>query len=297
MRFGITANQFTKYGSAPPRLVEFVQSADELGFSYLRFLDHVVGIVAERHGGIAATPYTSKSYLHEPFTLFSYLAALTKQIKFVTGVLALPQRQTVLVAKQAAEVDILSGGRLRLGVGVGYNAIEFEAMGADFGTRGKMFEEQVEVLRKLWTEEIVTYSGRWHSIRDASLSPLPITRPIPLWFGMGRSAAPYPADAILERAGRLADGWMPLFQPGPEAEACKRKVHDAARAAGRDPSQIGMEISMFIDGLSNTQVLDEARRIRDFGATDIVLRWENKSPEDDLDVLKRLAGEVLAKFS
>ena len=231
MKLGTNAYMFTNYGPKVPELVKFFQAADTLGYNHVRYLDHVIGIVAEKHGGIAQTPYTAKSYIHEVFTLFAYIAALTKRVELVTGVLVLTQRETCLVAKQAAEIDILSGGRLRLGVGVGYNPVEFEALNAEFKTRGKRFEEQIAVLRAFWTQEEVSYKGQWHSIRDASLSPS-LGRTIPLWFGLGRRIAPYPPDAVLNRIGRLADGWMPLFQPSPEGEVCKQKVHAAARARG-----------------------------------------------------------------
>jgi probable F420-dependent oxidoreductase len=210
-------------------------------------------------------------------------------------VLVLTQRETCLVAKQAAEVDMLSGGRIRLGVGVGYNPIEFEALNADFKTRGKRFEEQIAVLRAFWTQEEVTFKGQWHNIRDASLSPSP-GRTIPLWFGLGRRIAPYPPDAVLNRIGRLADGWLPLFKPGPEGETCKQKVHAAARAAGRDPAQIGMEMTLMVDPGNVARALDDARRYRDFGATHAMLRWESVSPADDIDMLKRTAGELISKF-
>lgn len=296
MKFGTNAYMFTEYGAGKmPQMAKFFQTADELGFNHIRYLDHVIGINAEKHGGIAQTPYTSKSYIHEVFTLFAYMAALTKRVEFVTGVLVLTQRETCLVAKQAAEIDILSGSRLRLGMGVGYNPVEFEALNADFKTRGKRFEEQIAVLRAFWTQDEVTYKGQWHNITDASLSPS-LGHNIPLWFGLGRRIAPYPPDAVLNRIGRLADGWLPLFKPGPEGEACKQKVHAAARAAGRDPAKIGMEMTLYVDPKNMAASLDEARRYRDFGATHAMVRWESSSPENDVDMLKRVADELIAKF-
>ena len=150
MKVGTNVYQFPRFGNDLAGIVRFVRTADELGYHHMRFLDHVVGIVAERHGGIAETPYTSESSIRECFTLMAYLAPVTKQIRFVTGVVALPMRQTVLVAKQAAEIDIYTGGRLILGVGIGYNPVEFESLGAEFKTRARRFEEQIDVLRKLW---------------------------------------------------------------------------------------------------------------------------------------------------
>ncbi|MFV0278462.1 MAG: TIGR03619 family F420-dependent LLM class oxidoreductase, partial [Parahaliea sp.] len=230
VELGVTLYDWPKFGPEIEPLLAFVKQADDFGFKYLHMLDHVVGIVADKHGGIAKTPYTDKSTIHECFTLFAYLAAITRQITFVTGILGLPQRQTALVAKQAAEIDILSGGRINLGLGVGYNDLEFAAMGADFKTRGKRFEEQVEVMRRLWTDNDVSFSGQFHEFVDVSLSPRPLQRPIPLLFGMGRTAEPIAPDAIFQRAGRLADGWYPLFSPEhPEATRVVAPVAEAAR--------------------------------------------------------------------
>jgi len=146
------------------------------------------------------------------FVLFGFLAAATRRVELVTGILILPQRQTALVAKQAASVDILSGGRLRLGVGVGWNAVEFEALGESFKNRGRRIEEQIDVMRALWTKELITFEGQWHRIPDAGINPLPNRRPIPVWMG-GES------DVVVKRAARMADGWMPHFRPGAEAQA------------------------------------------------------------------------------
>lgn len=289
IKFGTNLYRFPSYGPELEPLIEFVKLSEELGFERLRLLDHVVGIAAERHGGIAQTPYTDKSVIREVFTLMAYLSAITSKIHFVTGVLALPQRQTVLVAKQAAEVDILSGGRLTLGVAVGYNPLEFEAMGMNFHDRGKRFEEQVEVLRKLWTEEHVTYEGKWHKLTDVSLAPRPIQRPIPLFFGMGRKIAPIPPDVVLERVGRLADGWLPIFKPDEEGRAAVKKVERAALEAGRDPSKIIMEMTLDVSGLSREQLLDEIRIRRDFGVRHINFSLPGRNAAEHIDALKRLA--------
>jgi probable F420-dependent oxidoreductase len=166
--------------------------------------------------------------------MFGYLAAVTTTLELVTGVIILPQRQAVLVAKQAAEVDLLSEGRLRLGVGLGWNAVEYEALGEDFTNRGRRLSEQVELMRRLWTEPSVTFDGKHHRVIGAGLAPLPVQRPIPVWFG----AASRPA---LERAGRLADGWFPMMAPGPQLDEARDIVAQSASAAGRDPSAIEME--------------------------------------------------------
>jgi len=289
LQFGTNVYKFPQFGPAVEPLVEFVQTAERLGFHHMRFLDHVVGIVAERHGGIAQTPYTSHSMIREVFTLLAYLSAATSKIRFVTGVLVLPQRQTVLIAKQAAEVDILSKGRLTLGVGIGYNELEYEALGANYKDRAAMFEEQVQVLRLLWTQEDVTFEGRFHKMTDVSLSPRPIQRPIPLFFGMGRSFAPVPPDAVLRRCGRLADGWLPIFKPDEEGRAAVAKAHQAAIEAGRDPAQLQMELGLDTQGLSASQINDEIKRRQDFGATRIHMMLPGASPEEQTESMKRVA--------
>jgi probable F420-dependent oxidoreductase len=296
MIFGTNVYKFTNYGEDLAGTVGFIRAAEELGYHHMRFLDHVVGIVAERHGGLAQTPYTSKSYIHEVFTLLAYLAGQTRRIRFVTGVLILPQRQTLLVAKQAAEIDILSGGRLTLGVGVGYNQIEFRAMGGNFAERGKLFEEQIEVLRLLWTRDDVNFKGRWHDIQDSSLAPLPVQRPIPIWIGVGRRITPIPPDHVLRRVGRLADGWLPQWEMSEEARVAIGKVHAAAREAGRNPEDITMEMSLVADGKNRNQMIEEVKRIRDFGAKQINVRWDGlKSIAENMEAIKRFR-EVMDAF-
>jgi probable F420-dependent oxidoreductase len=214
----------------------------------------------------------------------------------VTGVLILPQRQTLLVAKQAAEIDILSGGRLTLGVGVGYNPIEFRAMGGNFAERGKLFEEQIEVLRLLWTQDEVNYKGKWHDIEDASLAPLPVQRPIPIWLGFGRRIAPIPPDNVLKRVGRLADGCLPQWRATDEARVALGKIRDAAREAGRNPDDITVEMSLHADGLNKQQLIDEAKRIEGFGAKQINVRWDGlKSVPENIEAIKRFR-EVMDAF-
>src|SRR5207302_10394316 len=176
---------------------------------------------------------TSEDLFHEPFVLFGYLAALT-HLELVTGVIILPQRQTVLVAKQVAEVDVLSGGKLRLGIGVGWNPVEYEALGMNFHTRGRVVEEQIEVLRLLWSQEIVSYKGQFHTITEAGLNPLPVRRSIPIWVG-GR------ADAALRRAARLADGWFPQGRPDEHMHENVERLRGYVREAGRSPDAVGIE--------------------------------------------------------
>jgi probable F420-dependent oxidoreductase len=204
-----------------------------MGFTHILVFDHVLGVNPDRPGGWKG-PYTYRHGFHEPFVLFGFLAAATRRVELVTGIIILPQRQTALVAKQAAAVDVLSGGRLRLGVAVGWNPVEFEALGEDFATRGRRIEEQIEVMRALWTRELVTLAGTRHRISDAGLNPLPVQRPIPVWMG-GES------EVVQQRMARIADGWMPHFRPGAPAQAAVDRLHGMIRDAGRDPKAFGIE--------------------------------------------------------
>ncbi|MSQ07268.1 MAG: LLM class F420-dependent oxidoreductase, partial [Dehalococcoidia bacterium] len=179
-------------------------------------------------------PYSHKDTFHEPFVLFGYLAAITERIQMTTGILILPQRQTALVAKQAAEVDVLTGGRLRLGVGIGWNDVEYEALGEDFHNRGARCAEQIRVLRMLWTQEVVDFKGRFHNISHAGINPLPVQRPIPIWFGGG-------APQVVRRLARWGDGWFPQFQPDSAGQEKIAQMRESAREAGRDPKAIGIE--------------------------------------------------------
>lgn len=231
MRIGVVFPQ-TELGSAPAVLRAYGQRVEELGFTHILAYDHVVGADRTVHHGFQG-PYDIDSTFHEPFVMFGYLAAVTS-LELVTGVIILPQRQSVLVAKQAAEVDVLTGGRFRLGIGLGWNAVEYEALGESFSNRGRRSEEQVEVMRKLWTERSVTYTGKYHTVTAAGLAPLPAQRPIPVWFGAA-------SDRAYERAGRLGDGWFPMMGPGPGLDYALQQVNRAAESAGRDPKSIGME--------------------------------------------------------
>jgi probable F420-dependent oxidoreductase len=231
LRIGVVFPQ-TELPTDPTTLRAYAERVEELGFAHILAYDHVVGADLAVHADWRG-PYDIDTTFHEPFVMFGYLAAVTS-LELVTGVVILPQRQTVLVAKQAAEVDVLTGGRFRLGVGVGWNAVEYEALGEDFTNRGRRSEEQVELMRRLWTERSVTFRGAHHSVTGAGIAPMPVQQPIPVWFGGG-------SERAFRRAGRLGDGWFPLMPPGPELEAARRQVLSAAESAGRDPAAIGME--------------------------------------------------------
>jgi len=232
MRIGVVFPQ-TELGGDAGAVRAYGRRVEELGYTHILAYDHVVGADPEVHTGWAG-PYDVRTTFHEPLVMFGYLAAITTTLELVTGVIILPQRQTALVAKQAAEVDLLSDGRLRLGIGIGWNAVEYEALGENFGNRGKRSEEQIAVLRRLWTEPSVTLDGRYHRLTGAGLAPLPVQRPVPVWIGSA-------SDAGYRRAGRLADGWFPMMAPGPGLDHARAVLSAAAEEAGRDPSTIGME--------------------------------------------------------
>jgi probable F420-dependent oxidoreductase len=222
----------TEIGADPGAVRAYAQRVDELGYAHVLAYDHVLGADPAVHQGWNG-PYDVNTTFHEPFVLYGYLAALTG-LELVTGIIILPQRQTALVAKQAAEVDLLTGGKLRLGIGLGWNAVEYEALGKSFTNRGARMTEQVALLRRLWTEPTVTFSGQYEVVTGAGLAPLPVQRPIPVWFG-GQSQRAY------ARIGQLGDGWFPQVPPGPQLDEARAMVERAAADAGRDPAQIGME--------------------------------------------------------
>ena len=231
----------TSIGQDSGAVREFAQAAEDLGYSHIRILDHVVGADPKKHPEVPEFYYTHESVIREPFTLMAYIAGFTDRIELVTGIIILPQRQTVLVAKQAAEVDVLSGGRLRLGIGVGWNPVEFTALGEDFGNRGRRIEEQVEVLRLLWTQNPIEFHGNWHDIESAGINPLPIQRPIPIWMGAGAPGMPVGPNRVLQRVGRLADGYFPLCEAGETAHKLIERVKKYAEEAGRNPDDLKIE--------------------------------------------------------
>jgi probable F420-dependent oxidoreductase len=288
MRIGVVFPQ-TEIGPDAGAVRAYGEHVEGLGFTHLLAYDHVVGADPKIHVGWAG-PYDLHSTFHEPLVTFGYLAAVTTSLELVTGIVILPQRQAVLVAKQAAEVDLLSGGRLRLGIGLGWNAVEYEALGEDFSTRGKRCQEQVEVMRKLWTEETVTYRGTYHRVIGAGLAPRPIQRPIPVWFGASSARA-------CRRAGRLGDGWFPMVGPGPKLEQALQAVEQAATEAGREPAQIAMEGRVSWNSNAD-ELVDGLRGWADVGATHVSINTMGAgltSVDDHLAALTT-AAEVASSF-
>ena len=267
MQIGVIFPQ-TEIGADPAVVRDFAQTAEGLGYSHILAYDHVLGALPEREPKLTG-PYTHESSFHEPFVLFGYLAGITERVELVTGVIILPQRQTALVAKQAAEIDILSGGRLRLGIGTGWNYVEYDSLNEQFSNRGKRQEEQVEVLRQLWADPVVDFEGKWHRIDRAGLNPLP-NRRIPIWFG-GFS------DPAYKRAARVGDGFI-FGGSSPDAEASLAKIRGYLEAEGRDPAGFGVEAMLnYGDGPENWA--GEVERWRTAGVDYVSVRTMNAGLE------------------
>jgi probable F420-dependent oxidoreductase len=280
MRIGVVLPQ-TELGGDPDAVRAYAAGVERLGYAHILAYDHVVGADPAEHAPWRG-PYDIDTTFHEPLVLFGFLAALT-ELELVTGIIILPQRQTVLVAKQAAEVDLLSRGRFRLGIGLGWNAVEYEALGKDFSDRGRRVSEQVELMRRLWTERSVTHAGPAERITAAGLAPMPVQRPIPVWFG-GQSPAAY------RRIGRLADGWFPQVSPGPKLDEAKALVDEAARQAGRDPAAMGMEGRVSWGSGEVGRLAEHAGRWREAGATHLAVNTMGSGLVSVDDHLGALAG-------
>jgi probable F420-dependent oxidoreductase len=291
MRIGTVFPQ-TEIGADPAGVRDYAQAVEGMGYTHLLAYDHVIG--AEPTGRAlpaSSFVYTEKSLFHEPFVLYGYLAGLTRDLELVTGVIILPQRQTVLVAKQAAEIDVLSGGRLRLGVGIGWNPVEYQALNENFTNRGRRIEEQVEVMRKLWTEPIVDFHGRWTTIDRAGINPLPIQRPIPVWFGGS-------AEPALQRLARVADGWMPNRRPPEGWEPVVERVRGYVRDAGRDVGNFGIEARVNAGTGTPEQWRAEAEQWRKLGADYLDVNTMGgglRGPQQHVERLQQVAQALEVK--
>ena len=286
MRLGAIFPQ-TEIGADPSAVKDFAQAAEDLGYDHILVFDHVLGADQTKRDSWDR-PYNIDDMFHEPFVLFGYLAGITEKIEFTTGVLILGQRQTGLVAKQAAEVDVLTGGRLRLGIGIGWNDVEYEALGQSFSNRGRRSEEQIDLLRMLWTEESVNFEGRYHKVSDAGINPLPIQRPIPIWLGGGE-------DRVIQRIGKMADGWFPQFQPNSAGQEKIGIMREAAVNAGRDPKAIGIEgrVSLATDDQSDWEKIGASWD--EVGATHFSINTMKaglKGPDQHIAAIKRFKETV-----
>ena len=266
-------------GKDPAAIRDWAQAAEDLGYDYIEVPDHVFGATA-RDGW---TPrYEAHAPFHETFTIMAYLAATTKRIGLSSGVLILPQRQTGVVAKQCVEVDLLSEGRMRLGIGVGWNHVEYEALGCEWKTRGVKQAEQIEVLRELWTKDLVTYKGRFHDYFEVTVVPQPVQKPIPIWLGGS-------APGVIKRAARLGDGWMPILAPDDAGKRALEAFHGHLTEFGRSREQVGMEAWLRHTEADPQAWAASADGWRDLGADYAMLypMWRDESVDGQIEILRR----------
>jgi probable F420-dependent oxidoreductase len=277
-------------GTDPDAIATYARTVEDLGYDHLVIFDHVLGADANRPGGWNGV-YDHRSMFHEPFVLYGYLAAITTRLRLATAVIVLAQRQTALVAKQAAEADILSRGRLTLGVGIGWNDVEYEALGQSFTNRGRRIEEQIAVLRALWTQEIVDFRGRWHRIDRAGLNPLPLQRPIPIWMGGGWDRQ---KRAIVEpaarRIARIADGWFTHVPANDDGRAGMGAFRRLVQEEGRDPAKFPVEARLPAAKSGTEEWKRGIETVRQMGMTSVELNTMGagyRSLDEHLDALRR----------
>ena len=292
MKFGISYPD-AEIGTDRIVIRDFAQAVEEMGYSHISVHDHVIQSASPRETVDMAKYYTRDFPHHEPMTVMAFLAGVTETIGINPAIVILPQRQTVLVAKQAAQIDVLCGGRLRFGVGIGWNGLEFEALGMDFKNRGKRLEEQIEVLRLLWTQELVTFHGKWHTINEAGLAPMPIQRPPEIWFGAV-------SDVAVRRAARIGDGWFMISRLAPDDES--RRVaevfREAVQEAGRNLATIGVESMVYSKLGGPDDWIADARAWVELGATQLVFRTTEggyKTFDEHLDAMRKFA-EAMKDF-
>lgn len=266
-------------GNDPAKIRDWAQAAEDLGFAYIEVADHVFGAAAR---GDWKPNYDEKDPFHETFVTLGFLAAVTKKIGLSSGVLISPQRQTGLIAKQTAEIDLLSSGRLRLGIGVGWNHVEYEALNTEWKTRGAYQAEQIEVLRRLWTGELVNFKGRFHRLEAVTIVPPPVQRPIPIWVG-GIS------EGAIKRAARLADGWMPILAPDAQAEQKLGLLRETMKQHGRDPAKFGLEAWLRMTEPDPQKWAAAAEGWRKLGADYAMLypMFRSSKFEDQIETLRR----------
>ena len=272
-------------GTDPQAIKAYVQGLEALGITHLLIYDHVLGADPDRPGGWSG-PYDKDIAFHEPFTFYAFVAAVTTRLELVTTVLVLPQRQTALVAKQAAEVALLSNNRLRLGIGTGWNAVEYEALNEDFSNRGKRQAEQVSLMRRLWSEDTFSFEGDYHRVTQAGINPRP-SQPVPVWFGGG-------APALLKRCAELGDGWMPLGGPNAKSQACIDAMRAHREAAGQPWDGFGIQAQAQFAGGTPERWRVHAEKWRAMGATHLAVATHNAGESDADGHLERIESYMAA---
>jgi probable F420-dependent oxidoreductase len=283
MKLGLIYPQ-TELRGDPQAVRRVGLATEELGFDHLLVYDHVLGATHDREPKLSG-PYTEKHPFHDPFVMFGYLAAITQRIEFVTGILILPQRQTALVARQAADLDLLSNERLRLGVGIGWNYVEYDALGQDFRSRGKRVAEQIDLLRRLWSQPLVDFKGAFDRIDRAALNPRP-RRTIPIWLGGF-------ADAALQRAAVLGDGF--IFADGASnAFEMASRLQQLLQQAERPAGSFGLHLNM-LRAKTPQAVVATAQRWRDIGGTHasiVTMGQDFTTVDQHIDYIKAVAEAV-----
>ena len=287
MKLGVVFPQ-TEIGADPDGVAHFARAAEECGYDHLIAYDHVLGANTANRPDWSG-PYTSESLFHEPFVLFGYLGGITEKLELVTAVIILGQRQTALVAKQAACVDVLTGGRLRLGIGTGWNDVEYEALGMNFHDRGVRSEEQIDLMRRLWADDTIDFNGKWHTVTDAGLNPLPPGGSIPVWLG---GMAPQ----VIDRVGRIADGWFPFYNQALGEQLETMRV--SARSAGRNPDDIGVECMQPLGDFGDKE-LDRLKSLEDLGVTHsaaVTMNQGLSGPNEHADAIRRYWDQVASRL-
>jgi len=285
MQIGVVFPQ-TEIGTDPGVVKEYIKAAESLGFSHMVAFDHVLGADTQFHTSLRGL-YTLEDRFYEPFAFFSYAAAITKRMEFVTGILILPQRQTALVAKQAATLDVLSDGRFRMGIGTGWNFVEYQALGEDFHNRGRRSEEQIALMRALWTQDKVNFEGKWNRVVHAGIRPMPVQQPIPIWLGGS-------APEVLDRVGRLGDGWITTTRDTKLGDEFKEKleiIRTSAVKAGRDPSKIGLEAFIDTRDRAPEEWAAAVEKWEGYGATHVSLNSMKSGfrPSEHIDAIRRFS--------
>ena len=288
MQLGVIYPQ-TEIDRDPAVVRAYAQSVEQMGYHFIAAYDHVIGANPASRPSWRGVYDVDDAFL-EPLTLFSYIAGIATKLGLVTSVLIMPQRQTVLLAKQAATLDVLSGGKLRLGVGIGWNEVEYEALGQNFHDRGQRSEEQIELMRQLWRGRSANFEGRWHSVNDAGINPLPVQRPIPVWLGGG-------AEPVIRRVARIADGWIPQFSPDASGRATFQRMREYAVEAGRNPDDIGLDGRVAARGDDVDSWAEAVSRWREIGGTHVSVSTMGDHVRNVDDHLKRLRSlqEALGK--